>query len=509
MNRWVGVTAVAVIGNVLVLVGGCGKDDWHCWTGCINEDYCCTTPDCADEPHGIVACGSAEAPFCDNEGSYPASGGIRRTCIPDPLSSSCLGPEDCTTTAERPYCLDGICVECTESTECGTTAPACNPETHLCTACTLDTDCLDHAGTPRCFVDDGTCVGCLEPAADCTEATAPVCDEDAHACRGCASESECASDACDTATGACFAEADVIYLAPGGAAGSCTQAAPCATFAQGFAQVAGTRNVVKAAAGTYGEFTVNALAVTVLGNGATVQSGANDQDLVTVTNGADVTIVGLTIRNAGGTGRGVVCGTGAASTVALQGATVRGNAGGGVSASNCTVTLESSTVSGNAGGGVSISGGTSTLRNTWVVANGGPTAGVGGVKLDNIAGLMFEFNTVADNVTNSAFAAGIQCSALSPVVLSNSIVHGSAANQIGSPIQCSYAHSMSNQSLGGSSNVSGSPSFVNAGSGDYHLAPTSTGVDAADPAATLAIDIDGDARPQGTARDMGADEVLP
>ncbi len=58
MNRWIGVVAVAAaIGAVLV--AGCGKDDWHCWTGCINEDYCCTTPDCA--ARGIVECSS---PLC-------------------------------------------------------------------------------------------------------------------------------------------------------------------------------------------------------------------------------------------------------------------------------------------------------------------------------------------------------------------------------------------------------------------------------------------------------------
>jgi len=363
-----------------------------------------------------------------------------------------------------------------------------------------------------CDTSSGACVECTEAEAGaCTGAT-PVCGAD-ETCRSCVSDGECASDACDTATGACFAEADVIYLTPGGAAGSCTQAAPCATFAQGLAQVAGTRNLIKAATGTYSEstVTVSGLTVTILGAGAILEPASTNQHGLFATSGANVTLQGLTIRSAGGTGVGVRCdpGAGANPTLHLQGATVSGNAGGGVTASNCTVTVESSTVSGNAGGGVSLSGGSPTLRNNWVVANGGPAAGIGGVKLDNIAGLTFEFNTVADNATNAAFAAGIQCSALSPVVLASSIVHGSAANQIGSPIQCTYSYSLSNQSLGGSNNLVASPLFVNTTTGDYHLAPTSPGIDAADPAATLAVDIDGEARPQGAGRDMGADEVVP
>ena len=43
--------------------------------------------------------------------------------------------------------------------------------------------------------------------------------------------------------------------------------------------------------------------------------------------------------------------------------------------------------------------------------------------------------------------------------------------------------------------------------GDYHLQSSSPCIDAADPAATLDVDIDGDIRPQGAAHDMGADEA--
>ncbi len=58
-----------------------------------NEQYCCTSPECADTAAGVVACGDSDRPFCDEDGEYPASDGIGHSCIPDPLSSQCGGPE--------------------------------------------------------------------------------------------------------------------------------------------------------------------------------------------------------------------------------------------------------------------------------------------------------------------------------------------------------------------------------------------------------------------------------
>jgi len=93
---------------------------------------------------------------------------------------------------------------------------------------------------------------------------------------------------------------------------------------------------------------------------------------------------------------------------------------------------------------------------------------------------------------------------------SNIIFNNEAAEQVAGA-NCNYTYSDIGPTAasGGAGNINTAPTFVDAGTGDYHLEPTSAGVDAADPAATLATDLDGDARPQGAIRDMGADEVVP
>ena len=48
--------------------------------------------------------------------------------------------------------------------------------------------------------------------------------------------------------------------------------------------------------------------------------------------------------------------------------------------------------------------------------------------------------------------------------------------------------------------------FVNMAQSNYHIMSGSPCKDVADPGSTLNVDVDGDARPQGSGRDIGADE---
>jgi hypothetical protein len=95
------------------------------------------------------------------------------------------------------------------------------------------------------------------------------------------------------------------------------------------------------------------------------------------------------------------------------------------------------------------------------------------------------------------------------IVFENQIGNGRA--QTGGP-NCSWTYSdIGSEAEGGiipgSGNINRDPTFANPLQNDFHLQPSSPAKDAADPAATLIDDFDGDARPQGSMRDMGADEI--
>src|SRR5690606_21382611 len=109
-------------------------------------------------------------------------------------------------------------------------------------------ECTDPAA-PVCFED--RCVECAV-SADCTgDPTAPVCARAELSCRACFAHDECGSVVCDRASGACIAEADVIYVdaAEGANSSRCGgRAAPCRSMRQtdgAVAKVGGSRTWIK------------------------------------------------------------------------------------------------------------------------------------------------------------------------------------------------------------------------------------------------------------------------
>jgi hypothetical protein len=459
------------------------------------EGFCCVTQSVCDENNGggvITPCTEPGAPFCDELGTYPASHGIGRQCIPDPNETACSGPQDCTT-AGYPFCIDQQCRACDgKGMGCTAAAPVCS-STYSCGACSDDDQCLAYAATgqPHCAAS-GACVACVD-SSQCGSPMAPVCDDKTNACRGCEADSECTSQACDREGGACLPEANVIYLSPTGqTSGTCTRAAPCSTFALGLAQVNGTRNIIKAAPGTYsGQVNISGQNVVIYADGATIAPSSIGQDAIVIASSADVTIQGGTITMAAGAGAGVRC-------------------------TNSTLTLHRTTVSANAGGGVSISGCSFSIVNNMIVENGGATSTFGGVKLDSVTGAIhdFKFNTVANNTGLSGANTGVTCSNLFvSMPLNSSIIYGNTVGgsgaQVGGDSHCSASYSdIGPQNLSGTGNVDADPQFIDPTNGNFHLQAGSPAKDGGDPAATVNVDIDLDHRPQGAGFDMGADEIV-
>lgn len=481
------------------------------WAGCKETDslFCCSTLASCQRNGGsgpVTPCTDPERPHCDDDGYF----GLARTCVADPGGEVCRGPADCS--AERPVCLGHVCVECESDAECEAEAPVCIEETHLCAGCSDDRDCSEIAGAPHCLVAEGTCVACVE-AEDCGGDT-PICEAntcvgcagpedcggvtpicESGTCRGCAADAECVSEVCDRDGGACFDEANVIYMSPGGqAAGTCTREAPCDSFARAIDQVTEGRNVIKAAPGTYeGQVVIEGIRVTILAEGATVQPPPNET-VVSVVNDGDATIEGLTVTGAlgGGTTIAVTCSD---SRLQLRRSSVIGNTGGG---------------------GISITACEFSLVNNVIANNGNAGSAFGGVLISQIAagGLQeFSFNSVIGNVGATNAVTGVECtSVLVPLTFSNNIVFGNQVSgsgvQVGGDSDCSWTYSdIGPQTVAGTGNINQDPTFVDAEKRDFHLRPESPARDAADPAATLTRDIDGDARPAGKRSDMGADEV--
>lgn len=493
--------AIALAGLAL----GCRQVD--------NAAFCCTTADsCAR--FGVTAPdGCGDGLVCDD---------AAHTCLV-PGTDHCSGPEDCS--PALPFCVNEACAQCDGMMGCSATAPVCADL--ACGACIAETDCAGYAtdGLPHCETTGakaGQCVSCrsgADGAGDCADPNAPICDQ--NACRGCAVDDECASNVCDTSTGACVAENTVIYVAAGGTGTTCTQGMPCGSFALGLAQVTGLRKTIKVAPGSYSEaVAIAGKTVTIIGNGAELNRTTSGPIIDISGEPTAVTIIGMRLHDALGSssGDGVKCAQtgGSAPSVTLQQMTLDTNNSKGVSATSCNLTVQRSTIKSNPGGGIAVTGGQFTIENNMLFLNGSTASTVGGVLVSQIGTTgthVFRFNTLSLNAAGSGINSGVDCSSIGlPLTFSNSIVYGNAVvgggKQVGGN-NCAWTYSAISDSVNGMGNTTDDPGFADAGQHDYHLSASSLLKDRADPTATLMIDFDGDVRPQGTARDIGADEIKP
>jgi hypothetical protein len=402
------------------------------------------------------------------------------------------------------------------------------------TRCVSNASCMAPTGVCD-LVGTRMCVQCVAPdQTSACDGVTPTCGAD-HACHACSRHEDCPLSSACLPDGACAAAAQVAYVDPiQGSGTACTVSAPCKKVADA---LGANRPYVKLT-GTIDEpVQINNQNVTILAAAGTQLTRTSPGVILKVDGTSTVQIFDLAIANGlGGTGIGISLPAGNSASLTLRRVSVTGNTGGGLTANGGTLNIVQSTFSGNTGGGIAVVGGSLTLSrstisgpadsgisvsgaqfditNTIIAGNGGPATAVGGVHLDqiNTGTRRFEFNTVTNNNGMDGAAVGVVCTLVGqPVTFADNIVYanqeGGTRTQVGGA-NCNWTHSdIGPVAVTGTGNISMDPRFVNPAQSNYHLQAGSPAIDKADPASTMDVDIDGDVRPQGSGRDMGADEV--
>ena len=414
-------------------------------------------------------------------------------------------------------CRANFCVAevCNSSAACDQISPYCiNPPDGVCQdRCTDDAQCPGNgqAAADR-FCESGGCVQCRN-AADCSAST-PTCSNGA--CVACVENADCASGVC-TDAGTCAAANEIAYVSvTGSPTAECTETAPCSTIERALV-VTPTRTFVLLSPGTYTRS--GALSILdrrfIIGRG-TPRPAIDRTDngpIITTQGPADVHLKRVDLSGATpvpgelGTnldGYAIYCqNINGSPKVTLADVTITNNARG-VKALRCTVDIAKSSFV-NMLYGLEVTDSTvridrSVFENCIVNLDGGlftvtnnifARNSTGTMLYTEMAGTVIEFNTFVDN----AFGCGAQVAMAFP-----SNIFARSANP-GGP-NCTFPGSII-----APTDIS-ALKFKHPDSApyDYHLLPGSTAIDAAT-ASTLNHDFDGDARPKGAGRDVGADEA--
>jgi parallel beta-helix repeat protein len=506
-------------------------------TSCWRYDplYCDEQSDCADNP-GLT--------FCDENGAFPASNGIARTCIPDP-GGTCTTPADCADPL-LPACVGGVCRACDATHACSPAAPVCDQASSTCGDCRTDDDCAAFSDQKLCGAD-GACVGCRDDN-DCDAGSA--CDDETQQCTGCTQDSDCDSGLCNEGPpGVCVAEANILYVTATGSGTDCTKAAPCGTIAQAHQRVTGLRTYILLGPGAYDGGELRDKGFSMYGAGASVITPLALQGEISIENvtlRATLTISGtapVSIRQLHVAGASV--GDSSAGAITIEGAPVRiarsnverTTGGSGIIVRSGSVELTDSVVTTSSLYGVGLQGdGTSTIRRSTIIANGtigvlitSPRYSVTNSVIANNGYMgvylgsspnegQIEHNTIVGNRTSGEDAGGIRCDGAA-TTYRNNIFFNNGTNMARQQVSgCAVAHSVfwPHDPPSGAGNVKADPLFADPATNDFHIGSSSPARRAADPnrartspAVIVTDDFDGQPRAASGQADIGADEYSP
>lgn len=367
-------------------------------------------------------------------------------------------------------------------------------------------DCVAMGGCTGgkvCDMDTHACVACTATDIGMCGGTAPICQADT--CRACSANIQCSSDAC-MPDGSCAEMTDVAYVKVAGGVdnATCDKANPCATLGAGIA----AKHIVRADGNFSQSIAITTGSYTLLGSrdagGQITTTNASQPSLLSVSTGASITVRDVGFINS--TANAVT----SSGTLALDRCEVNNATLIGIQATGGMLTLTRSQVYSNHGGGIDLQNATFAITNAFVIENGNATSAFGGVSIYRSSGSL-DFSTIANNTGSGATATamGVTCAQTGAMVFNSDIVYANGNNQ-SDGAACTYKYSnLFGVGAPAASGTNLNTTLTFTGAHDYHLASGSPVRDMADPNATLPNDIDGDARPQGNARDIGADELMP
>jgi hypothetical protein len=457
-----------------------------------------------------VSCASAGAGSVDGGIDGGIDGGVSAVCsgaIPVCNSATgscvqCVKNTDCPTPGKA-FCVQNQCVGCDTVgasagsvdggvTDAGASAPACTGATPVCVP--------SANGGPKV----GQCVACNPDNGnrDCSGNT-PICDDTTYTCKPCTSDSQCttAPGICMLHSGGrCATDAETIYVNNVGgclSTGTSTSATPFCQLQTGLNAVkADKRVIVVKGSSALLPFSADLGAgtpqVSIIGqNNPIILVGAASAGIELIT--GNLYLRGLTVQGAGNA---------SANGFGIQ-----------VDSTASLIALDRCVVNGNRGGMLINDGPGFDIVNSIFSQNRAGSAGAalfGGVYLGNPSSTSaihrFWFNTVADNEQ-----LGVTCS-----VKGQNLDACLLADTSGEVVNCTltkWTKSSTTSPTGvagaGFTTDNSPPLFSSAK--PYHLTATSPckGFITDTTVAFPPDDVDGEARPNGTAADCGADEYWP